>query len=56
MGYEFAVYKASDWEYCEHYLISSLEDLEQLQKVNNNRRLVVDFAKRKITIYDDYLE
>lgn len=56
MGYEFEIRKASDWEYCEHYLISSLEDLERLQKANNDNDLVIDFFERKIIIYDDYLE
>lgn len=56
MGYEFEIYKVSDWRYCEHCLISSLEDLKRLQEANNECRLVIDLTERKIIIYDDYLE
>lgn len=68
---QFKLEKASDWEFEEQVEISSLEELEELQKrftepldpTNTTYRrgfdippLVVDFYRKEITVYDDYLE
>ena len=62
---EFTLRKASDWDFEETITIDTLEDLKKLQKRYNtspdefywdNVRLILDFSRAEITIYDTYIE
>lgn len=51
----FTIHKASDWEFTEEVTIATIEDLEAISK-QYEAQLVIDFERKEVIIYDDYLE
>lgn len=55
---KFQVEIASDWNWDEKehtIIINSLEELEALQE-KYDHQLIIDFKKKFILVYDDYIE
>lgn len=52
---KFSLRKASDFDYRKEVEINSLGALEAIQKFFGER-LIIDFDKQMIVIYDDFME
>lgn len=51
----FTIRLASDWEYIATKTFNSLEELEAFS-LEEGHKLVIDFVRKVVTVYDDYIE
>lgn len=53
---EFTLLKASDYTFKKKVEVNTITDLELFSKQYGERKFIVDFECKEITIYDDYIE
>ena len=54
---EFSVIRASDWgSKEERVVVNTIEELQELDKRYGNHGIIVYFDRKRIWIYDDYVE
>ena len=54
---EFTVCRASDWtDEGERVIINTIEELQELDKRYGDNGIIIYFNRKRIWIYDDYME